>query len=330
MNTYMQYTVDKTKVLKTTVKVLITSLVSSPSTWLNQVRSILLWDTGMVTPLTMEVIRAYNRIGSSWVITDTICGSTLRKFNLTKVNEFMVSNGLKPCNQSSTFTKVYSGMVMEILTQLPGVELEKRTSRDDGLEKWFIRRTKQVTDTHTPKGIRLPWFEPVPYNSSKVLGTYLAQISGIYRCPETMDYQQSIGLRFNQDVIAQCPIKAPQCSEEEFNQYLQNHSGRIDKVFNGVAYIDMPLPDPDYESWKQARLDGFESFEGKFLELLKEFNETFYETYCHDSRGRQYADNDLADYLGNKSIRGYIEFEQGECYGSSAQEELAELLKTAN
>lgn len=330
MNTYMQYTIDKTKVLKTTVKGLINPLVSSPSSWLNQVRAILLWDTGMVTPLIMEIVRTYNRIGTDWVITDTICGSTLHKFNLTKVNELMVTKGLKPCNQSSTFTKIYSGMVMEILSKLPGIDLEKRTCRDDGLSKWFIRRTKQVTDTHTPKGIRLPWFEPVPYNSSKVLGTYLAQIEGIYRCPETMDYQQSIGLRFNQDVIAQCPIKAPQCSEEEFNQYLQNHSGKIDKVFNGVEYIDMPIPDPDYESWKQARLDGYEAFEGKFPELLKEFKETFYETYCHDSRGRQYTNNDLADYLGNKSIRGYIEFEHGECYGSSAQKELAELLKTAN
>ena len=330
MNTYMKYIVDKTKTLKTMVKGLIPSLVSSPTDWLNQVRSILLWDTGMTSSLIMEVIRTYNRIGADWVITDTICGVTLHKFNLTKVNKFMVSKGLKPCNQSSTFTKIYSGMVMEILSKLPGIELEKHTSRDDGLSKWFIRRTKQVTDTHTPKGVRLPWVEPKPYNPNKVLGSYLAQIEGIYRCPETMDYQQSIGLRFNQDVIAQCPIRAPQCTEEEFQEYLQNHSGRMDKVFNGVEYIDVSIPDPDYETWKQARIDGFNAFEGKFLELLKEFTETFYETYCHDTRGRQYTNNDLADYLGNKSIRGYIEFEHGECYGSSAQEELAELLKTAN
>ena len=330
MNTYMQYMVDKTKVLKTTVKGLINPLISSPSNWLNQVRAILLWDIDMVNPLIMEIVRAYNRIGTDWVITDTICGSTLHKFNLTKVNEFMISKGLKPCNQSSTFTKIYSGMVMEILSKLPGIELEKRINHDDGLSKWFIRRTKQVTDTHTPKGIRLPWIKPISYDSGKVLGNYLAQIPSIYRCPETMDYQQSIGLRFNQDVIAQCPIKAPQCTKEEFNQYLQNHSGRLDKVFNGVEYIDVPIPDPDYETWKQARIDGFNVFEGKFLELLKEFKESFYETYCHDSRGRQYVTNDLADYLGNKSIRGYIGFEHGECYGSSAQEELAELLKTAN
>ena len=330
MNTYMQYTIDKTKMLKITIKGLIASLVSSPSNWLNQVRSILLWDTGMVTPLIMEVIRAYNHIGTTYIITDTICGATLRKFNLTKVNEHMVAKGLKPCNQSSTFTRIYSGMIMEILSKLPGVELEKRTNQDNEFSKWFIRRTKEVNDTHNPKGIRLPWIEPIPYNSSKVLGNYLTQIEGIYRCPETMDYQQSIGLRFNQDVIAQCPIKAPQCTEEEFKEYLQNHSGRIDKVFNGVEYTDIPVPDPDYETWKQARIDGFNVFEGKFLELLQEFEETFYESYCHDSRGRQYAHNDLADYLGNKSIRGYIEFEHGECYGSSAQEELAELLKTAN
>lgn len=330
MNTYMQYMVDKTKVLKTKIKVLVTSLVLSPSEWLNKVRGILLWDLNMVTPLIMEVIRTYNRIGTDWTITDTICGSTLHKFDLKKVNKFMVTKGLKPCEQSSTFTKIYSGMVMEILSKLPGVELEKHTNHDDGLSKWFIRRTKQDTDTHTPKGIRLPWFEPIPYNPSKVLGTYLAQIEGIYRCPETMDYQQSIELSFNQDIIAQCPIKAPQCTKEEFNQYLQNHSGRMDKVFNGVEYIDVPIPDPDYETWKQARIEGYKVFEGKFLELLQEFKESFYETYCHDSRGRQYVNNDLADYLGNKNIRGYIQFEQGECYGSSAQEELAELLKTAN
>lgn len=330
MNTYMQYTIDKSKMLKTTVKTLITSLISSPSPWLNQVRAILLWDMNMITPLTMEVIRAYNHIGTTYIITDTICGATLRKFNLTKVNEHMVAKGLKPCNQSSTFTRIYSGMVMEILSKLPGVELEKRTNHDNEFSKWFIRRTKQADDTHTPKGIRLPWIEPMPYNSSKVLGSYLSQIEGIYRCPETMDYQQSIGLRFNQDVIAQCPIRAPQCTEEEFNEYLQNHSGRMDKIFNGIEYVDIPLPDPDYESWKQARIDGFNVFEGKFLELLQQYKETFYETYCHDSRGRQYAHNDLADYLGNKSIRGYIEFEKGECYGSSAQKELAELLKTVN
>ena len=330
MNTYMQYTIDKSKMLKTTVKTLITSLVSSPSPWLNQVRAILLWDMSMVSPFIMEVIRAYNHIGTTYIITDTICGATLRKFNLAKVNEFMVAKGLKPCNQSSTFTKIYSGMILEILSKLPGVELEKRTNHDNEFSKWFIRRTKQTDDTHAPKGIRLPWIKPIPYNSSKVLGNYLIQIEGIYRCPETMDYQQSIGLRFNQDVIAQCPIKAPQCSEEEFKEYLQNHSKRMDKVFNGVEYVDIPLPDPDYESWKQARTEGYENFEGKFNDLLKEFKETFYETYCHDSRGRQYVSNDLGDYLGNKSIRGYIEFEQGECYGSSAQEELAELLKTAN
>lgn len=330
MNTYMQYMVNKTKVLKTTVKVLITSLILSPSPWLNTVRAILLWDINMVTPLIMEVVKTYNRIGTDWVITDTICGGTLHKFDLTKINKFMVAKGLKQCEQSSTFTKIYSGMVMEILSKLPGVELEKRINHDDGLSKWFIRRTKQDTDTHTPKGIRLPWIEPVPYNPNKVLGHYLAQIEGIYRCPETMDYQQSIGLRFNQDVITQCPIKAPQCLEEEFKQYLQNHSGRMDKVFNGVEYIDVPIPDPDYATWKQARINGYETFEGKFLELLQQYKETFYEVYCHDSRGRQYANNDLADYLGNKSIRGYIEFEHGEHYGSLAQEELAELLKTAN
>lgn len=330
MNTYMQYTIDKSKMLKTTVKTLITSLVSSPSEWLNQVRAILLWDLNMVTPLIMEVVKTYNRIGTTYIITDTICGATLRKFNLTKVNEHMVAKGLKPCNQSSTFTRIYSGMIMEILSKLPGIELEKHTNHDDGLSKWFIRRTKQDTDTHTPKGIRLPWIKPVLYNQSKVLGNYLAQIEGIYRCPETMDYQQSIGLSFNQDIIAQCPIKAPQCTEEEFKQYLQNHSGRMDKVFNGVEYIDVPIPDPDYETWKQARIEGYKVFEDKFLELLQEFKETFYETYSHDSRGRQYVNNDLADYLGNKSIRGYIEFEHGECYGSAAQEELADLLKTAN
>lgn len=330
MNTYMQDVVDKTKVLKLKIQILVTSLTLSPSPWLNKVRSILLWDLNMITPLTMEVVRTYNRIGANAVITDTICGSTLHRFNLTKVNKFMVTQGLKPCEQSSTFTKIYSGMIMEILSKLPGIELEKHTNHEDGLPKWFIRRTKQVTDTHTPKGIRLPWIKPVPYNPSRVLGTYLAQIEGIYRCPETMDYQQSIELRFNQDIIAQCPIKAPQCSEEEFKQYLQNHSGRMDKVFNGVEYIDVSIPDPDYETWRQARIDGYKVFEGKFLELLQEFTETFYETYCHDSRGRQYVNNDLADYLGNKSIRGYIQFEHGEHYGSSAQKELAELLKTAN
>lgn len=326
----MQDMVDKTKILKTKIKTLINSLILSPSAWLNQTRAILLWDLNMVTPLIMEIIKSYNHIGTDLVITDTICGGTLHRFDLAKINKFMVAKGLKPCAQSSTFTKIYSGMVMEILSKLPGVELEKRINHDDGMSKWFICRIKQDTDTHTPKGIRLPWDKPVPYKPYKVLGTYLAQIEGIYRCPETMDYQQSIGLRFNQDIIAKCPIKAPQCSKEEFNQYLQNHSGRVDKVFNGVEYIDVPIPDPDYETWKQARINGYETFEDKFLELLQQYEETFYEVYCHDSRGRQYANNDLADYLGNKSIRGYIEFEHGECYGSSASKELAELLKNAN
>lgn len=104
-------------------------------------------------------------------------------------------------------------------------------------------------------------------------------------CAETRALLNGVKLRFNKDLLQYCNI--------EYRQHMDEKKR--------VAY---------------------DLYEYKILKHIQdEEQDSFFNEYCPDSRGRLYVNNDMGNYIGLKSLRGLIQFDKVEMAETDAIED---------
>lgn len=252
--------------------------------------------------LANHATKLWSLIPAEGVMLCDVCGrATLPLPQALLTTWFYQAKALKDANPQhpiyavtslQTLRKLVGEMIAELVISLPAIRVETKEGKSS---QWLVSNVADP-DIYPCKGLRLPEYKARAYKKVKVSGDKINRPQSItYTCQDTLTHLQSIPLRYNQEVLKDCPFKEPDTSEDTYAKWLETHHTGED--------------DPSYEVWKAQQLKSYYDYVGKFEPYIKaQGTEVFYNTYEPDSRGRLYVANDLGNHIGIKPLRGVIEF----------------------
>ena len=306
---------------QTTVSQLAQTIIQASDNFNRELKSTLLTLIGL-DKLCADVEYVYNKIPTTSVPLSSIAGISLIYLKPEIISAVNASRA-KPLHDSTIY-KAYASLVMGIVSSLPDVKIgaEQRNNQ----RVWYISSTNL---TEYGKGLHLPDVKP----SKKLLHTLGAVVNNhpkedstyLLHCTNSILKLQFTKLQFNHDVINVLPYPIVDLSELNYAKFLAK-AQEVERGLDNKPLLPV-YATPTYDEWKQEQIHNFRSYKQLIKNAIVKWDNTFYNNYAYDSRGRIYVRNDLGNFTSDLSLRGFIEFNRALNPEPSEVEELNLLLE---
>lgn len=241
------------------------------------------------------------------------------KATVDALNEVYAGSPLK----GVTWVKCYIGLILGLVLLNPKVLCYKKSYPTKG-EVWSVTWCEKLADTSSPHGVKLPCMGNAnPQISSKVLGSRFHKLPNLHdgdkpwKAWRSLWFYQNQPLRVNQRTLEIMPYTQPDLGEYKYAHAQAKARGvevGIDKLpISAVKVVQ------SFKDWYEQSVHQHNCYHGHYTEILTKLTHNIYNEYLFDSRGRMYTQG-VTDYIGDKVVRGYIEFAQSPKYHTTEQD----------